>query len=106
MRPEVQDELVDALSVLDKREKFVIASLFVDRLSFRDTAKRMGVDARTVQRVKAKALAKLRRCANTLAAAMEPRHSRRTRKWLCFPVQTLWHKVAPKLLKQRAIASR
>jgi len=65
MRPEVQDELVDALRALDEREKFVIGSLFVERLSFRDIGRRMGVDPRTVQRVKAKALEKLKTAIST-----------------------------------------
>lgn len=55
----VVDQLLDHLGDLTERERFVLGSLFIDRLSFRAVARLMGVSARTVQRIRNSAVRKL-----------------------------------------------
>ena len=64
MEDENARTLVSALDVLDDRERQMVISLYRDGRSYRQTASDLGVSARTIQRWRAKATAKL-------AAALE-----------------------------------
>jgi RNA polymerase sigma factor (sigma-70 family) len=56
-----RDDVLDALDVLDERERFVVESLVFEKISQQTLARRMNLSRRTVRDIADKAMAKLRR---------------------------------------------
>lgn len=55
----VQESLIEAVSALTERERTVVVELYMHGTSYRALAKKLGVDSRTIQRWREKALNKL-----------------------------------------------
>lgn len=72
MREDVQEELLTALANCSSREKLVLVGLYVEGFSFRALAAKLGVSARTIQRLRNSGVKAIREAFSPEVAALFP----------------------------------